>query len=206
MDEVDDRRASGSTDEASDEIVMFFLGPDGAPLDRHPAEGRRRTIAEVRQAFRQAIEADRLQDPSGLRRLGPRPVQGTGRPAKPGYRDEIVLTARSDPGDAVEAVTGGGLFEPAIRRLEVDAASLTRRRYELAWDAVVDVHPWQHRSVRVRLYASPSLNVTVLSLTPHRQRRAARRGFLRVGNRVMNDLRDRLDGLVEERRRANLLR
>ena len=64
-------------------------------------------------------------------------------------------------------------------------------------DARIALWPWQQRRVRLRLYASPSLNVTVLALSPTKARSAARRRFLRVGNRVMNELRDRLDAAVD---------
>jgi hypothetical protein len=70
-------------------------------------------------------------------------------------------------------------------------------RYELSWQAVLRVSPWQKRSVRLRLYASPSLNVSVLSLVPPQQRSAAKSSFLRVGLKVMNQLRDRLDERVD---------
>ena len=79
----------------------------------------------------------------------------------------------------------------------VETASITSRRYELAWDARIALWPWEHRRVRLRLYASPSLNVTVLALSPTKSRAAARRRFLHVGNRVMNELRDRLDAMVD---------
>lgn|GEM_PF-630070 len=179
--------------EATPEIVMFFLGPEGELVDADPNSPPRRTLADVRRAWRTALEVERRQDPFGRNRLAPRPVQGSGRPARPGYRDEILVTSRRSPDLAVAEAVRGDLFEPPLDRLEVDAASLRSRRYELSWDATLRVRPWGHRPVRVRLYASPSLNVTALAMSPQRPRRAARSSFLRVGNSVMNALRDRLD-------------
>ena len=92
--------------EAAPEIVMFFLGPDGEFLDEDPHAAPRRTLADVRRAWRAALESEATHDPFARNRLGPRPVQGTGRPAKTGYRDEIIVTARSSPERAVAAAVG----------------------------------------------------------------------------------------------------
>lgn len=172
---------------------MFFLGPQGEFVEDDPNAPPRRTLADVRRAWRAALEVERRQDPYGRNRLAPRPVQGTGRPARPGYRDEILVTSRSSPDLAVTEAVHGDLFDPPIDRLAVDGSSMRSRRYELSWDAVLRVRPWQQRRVQLRLYASPSLNVTALALSPQRPRRAARSSFLRVGNEVMNAVRDRLD-------------
>jgi len=182
--------------EAPPEIVMFFLGPDGEFLDEDPHAAPRHTIADVRRAWHAALESEARHDPFARNRLGPRPVQGTGRPAKSGFRDEIIVTARSGPERAVAVAVRSGLFSPPVNRLVVDESSMTSRRYELAWDARITLWPWQRRPVRLRLYASPSLNVTVLALSPPKARPAARRRFLRIGNQVMNELRDRLDAVV----------
>lgn len=172
---------------------MFFLGPQGEFVEDDPSMPPRRTLADVRRAWRAALEVERRQDPFGRNRLAPRPVQGSGRPAKPGYRDEILVTSRRSPDLAVAEAVHGGLFDPSVDRLDVDMSSLRSRRYELSWDATLRVRPWQQRRVQVRLYASPSLNVTALAMSPQRPRRVARSSFLRVGNSVMNSLRDRLD-------------
>ena len=184
--------------EAEPEIVMFLLGPEGTIVDPESHDVLRRTLTEVRRAWNAALEAERgeliVRD-----RLGPRPVQGTGRPAKAGYRDEIMVTARSRPERAVEAAVRSTQFPPPVGRLEVERSSITSRHYELAWDARIALWPWQHRRVQLRLYASPSLNVTVLALSPVKARAAARRRFLRVGNRVMNEVSHRLDDLVAQK-------
>jgi len=192
-----DARLLESGTEAPPEIVMFFLGPDGEFLHEDPHAAPRRTIADVRRAWHTALETEAAHDPFARNRLGPRPVQGTGRPAKSGYLDEIVVTARSSPERAVSVAILPALFSPPVSRLDVDESSITSRRYELDWDARIALWPWQQRRVRLRLYASPSLNVTVLALSPTKARAAARRRFLRVGNRVMNELRDRLDAAVD---------
>ena len=169
-------------------LLMVTRGPTG---DRHvlPRAGRRvprrgsARGAPPDDRRRAAGMAHRARNRGGARsvprnRLGPRPVQGTGRPAKSGYLDEIVVTTRSSPERAVWVAILPALFSPPVSRLVVDESSITSRRYELDWDARIALWPWQQRRVRLRLYASPSLNVTVLALSPTKPRPAARRRFL----------------------------
>ena len=189
--------------EATPEIVMFFLGSDGQFVDEDPSAAPRRTIADVGRAWRATLEVERRQDPYGRNRLAPRPVQGTGRPSKPGYRDEILVTSSASPELAVAEAVRGEFFDPPLSRLVVDVESLRSRRYELSWDATLQVWPWQRRPVTVRMYASPSLNVTALAMSPPKPRRVARPRFLRVGNRVMTSLRDRLDQRIRASTSAN---
>ena len=177
---------------------MFFLGPDGEFIDHEVPDTPHRTLADIGRAWRTALEAEARADPA-FRRLGPRFVQGTGRPTRAGYRDEIIVTAAARPASAVAVAVGSPWLSPPTAGLAIDESSLTSRRYELTWDALMTLRPWHRRRVRLRLYASPSLNVTVLALTPVASRQAARRRFLRVGNRAMNDLRDRLDRAVAAR-------
>jgi len=193
VDPTDDPDRRDERAEATPEIVMFFLGPQGEFVDDDPNAPPRRTLADIRRVWRTAVEVERRQDPFGRNRAAPRPVQGTGRPAKPGYRDEILVTSRRSPDLAVAEAVRGDFFDPPLDRLDVDVTSLRSRRYELSWNATLRVRPWQRRPVQVRFYASPSLNVTALAMSPQRPRRAARSSFLRVGNTVMTALRDRLD-------------
>ena len=113
--------------EAPPEIVMFFLGPDGEFLHEDPHVAPRRTIADVRRAWHTALETEAAHDPFARNRLGPRPVQGTGRPAKSGYLDEIVVTALSSPERAVSVCDFSGPVlaagEPFGRRRVVDHQS-----------------------------------------------------------------------------------
>lgn len=180
---------------ASPEIVMFFLGPDGEPLT-DPDGPPQRTIGDVYRTWRRAIEEEREQEEFHRYRPPDRKVQGIGKPGKTGYRDEIVVTLRSTPMHAVTEAIGGTLFDPPINRLTIDTGSVETSRYELRWRALIQISPWQRRAATLRLYASPSLNVSVLSLRPVKPRGIARRSFLRVGLRVMNRLRDRVDERV----------
>lgn len=182
--------------EVDTDIVMFLLGPDGELLDGDPPDRSGWTMADVVRAFNESRQTELAQDPLGRNRRGPRSVQGTGRPAKAGYRDEIMVTLRSSPADAIAEAVRGDFFDPSIPRLQVDRTSLNSSRYEMSWAAKLRGWGWQAREVRIRLYPSPSLNVTALAMTPYRPRRVARNSFLRSGKRVMSELRDRLDDEV----------
>jgi hypothetical protein len=187
---------------ASPEIVMFFLGPDGEPLS-DPDVPRQRTIGEVYRTWREALDEEREDEEYHRHRPPDRKVQGIGRPGKTGYRDEIVVTPRSAPMPAVTEAIEGNLFEPPIDWLRIDLESIQTNRYELRWRVQIRISPWQRRRATLRLYASPSLNVSVLSLRPLKPRGIARTKFLRVGLRVMNRLRDRIDERVDIRSEAD---
>ncbi len=183
---------------ASPEIVMFFLGPDGEPSQPEP-EPTPRTLGEIYRTWRTALAEERDREEFNRTRPVARQVHGTGRPGKAGFRDEIVVTIRSSPMEAVAEALTGAVFDPPIPRLSVDESSLRASRYELSWHARIRVSPWLTRDARLRLYASPSLNVSVLSLFPLKQRPIAKSSFLRKGLRVMNALGARIDERVADR-------
>jgi hypothetical protein len=89
------------------------------------------------------------------------------------------------------ALTSGALDVAPC--LQVDRDSLAARHNELRWDARLRTMPWRRRAAHLRVYGSPSANVTVLTLSPLRPRKVATRAFLRRGMRAMTALRDQLD-------------
>ena len=186
----------------------WHRGPTG---DRHvlPRAGRR--VPSTRIRTRRPAGRSPTCGGHGTPRSKPRrrTIRSRGiasardRSRAPDVRPSPATSTRSSsprvpvPERAVSVAILPALFSPPVSRLDVDESSITSRRYELDWDARIALWPWQQRRVRLRLYASPSLNVTVLALSPTKARPAARRRFLRVGNRVMNELRDRLDAAVD---------
>ncbi len=181
---------------ASPEIVMFLLGPDGQELTGESPPPAR-TLGEVYRAWRAVLDEEREEEDFHRFRPVARQVQGIGRPGKQGYRDEIVVTLRSRPVESVTQALRSDIFDPPPRWLLVEPGSREVGRYELAWRVELRVWPWRTRAAKLRLYASPSLNVTVLSLFPRKPRNVAKRRFLRRGLRVMNALRDRIDDGVQ---------
>jgi hypothetical protein len=184
--------------DALPEIVMFFLGPDGELLDTE-AHTEPRSISDVVRAWKYALDVESQQEGSYRNRDLARQVQGTDRPGRPGFRDEILLTLRTGPVSAVTEALRPDVFSPPINRLQIEESTLNVGRYELSWQSVLRVSPWQKRQVKLRLYASPSLNVSVLSLRPPQQRSSAHRTFLRIGLRTMNELKDRIDERADVR-------
>jgi hypothetical protein len=91
------------------------------------------------------------------------------------------------------------VFSPDLRRLHVDVATLRSGGREMAWDAVLRAPLWRRRPTTLRLWASPSSNVSVLTLTPKKPHKVARNGFIRAGLRALHDLGARIDAAAEAR-------
>jgi len=114
-----------------------------------------------------------------------------------GHPEEILVTMRCRPPVARDIATASPVFSPDLRRLRVDVTTLRRDRRELAWDAVIRAPLWRRRPATLRLWASPSSNVSVLTLTPKKPHKVARRGFIRAGVRALHDLSARIDAEAE---------
>ena len=183
--------------EVSPEIVMFFLGPDGEFLADDPHAAPRHTLADVRRAWHAALESEAAHDPFAAQPAGPATGAGHRTSVQVGLPRRDRRHRECEPGSARSRPRSC----PSCSRRPSAVCSSTSRRSRAAATSSpgtrgLALWPWQHRPVRLRLYASPSLNVTVLALSPAKARPAARRRFLRVGNRVMNELRDRVDAAV----------
>ncbi len=195
------RHRAGAPDEgaATDEIIMFVLGDDGEPdLGAPPPLPSLRERLGLVPTVPPVADIDQTQP-----RLTPgaRLGQAVDEPRRSGFPEEILVTLHADPATTAERALAGTAFRSAPRLL-VDRSSLRVRRNDVLWRCTLRTGPWRRRPATVRLYGSPSANVTVLTLSPERPRRVATRGFLRVGLRVMTELRDRLAAEVAEARRV----
>jgi hypothetical protein len=114
-----------------------------------------------------------------------------------GHPEEILVTMRCRPPVARDIAAAVHVFSPDLRRLRVDVSTLRRGRRELTWDAVLRAPIWRRRPATLRLWASPSSNVSVLTLTPKKPHKVARRGFIRAGVRALHDLSARIDAEAE---------
>jgi hypothetical protein len=178
---------------------MFVLGADGEPVldppDRPAPTLRERLglmptvppIAEIEQTRPRLTPAGRVG-------------HGLDEPRRSGFPEEILVTLHADPVAAARRALDGAVFERPPSRLQVDRGSLRARRNDLLWRCTLRTGRWRRRPAMIRLYGSPSSNVTVLTLSPDRPRRIAARGFLRVGLRTMTELRDRLAAEVLDAR------
>lgn len=172
---------------------MFLIGSDDDRDDARDDDRRHRRLAE-RLGIAPTLPPVPAIDQAALRLTpGARVVRGLDEPRRSGLPEEILVTLHADPGRAADVAVRGGLLARGTGRLQVEATSLSARHNELRWTATLQTTPWRRRPATLRLYGSPSHNVTILTLTPHRARRVATRSFLRIGMRSMTDLRDRLD-------------
>lgn len=109
-----------------------------------------------------------------------------------GCLEEIQVSVLAHPVDAVEYIADHELLD-GIGSLVVDPSSEERADKQIAWNAGLRTTPWSQRAARLRLYGSPSANVTVITLTPCRSRRFGVRLFLRSGLRVLFELQEQVE-------------
>jgi hypothetical protein len=122
------------------------------------------------------------------------PRQGTGtwpngeRAVRLGHAEEILITLASKPFEAMDVARLSGVFDPPIRGLRVDLDSRRDGDFEVSWNAALHTAPLRWRAASLRLYASPSLNVTVLTIVPNKARTVSSRLFVRFGLRAARQL------------------
>lgn len=121
------------------------------------------------------------------------------RRSRSGHAEEIQLTLRNRP--AVAQITAEQMtdLDSTARRLRVDVTTIRRNDREISWDAVLRAPVWRRRRATLKLFASPSSNVSVLTLVPTRPHRVARKHFLRTGIRALEDVCRRIDAAVDAR-------
>ena len=178
---------------------MFFVGEDGSPLVEHEEPDRPRpTLAEWLGVVPTEPPIPDIDQTNSNLVPGMRPGQGVDAPRRTGFHEEILVTLHADPVDSIQtALTSRAL--DATPRLHIDRTSLAARHNELRWEARLRTLPWRRRAAHLRVYGSPSANVTVLTLSPLRPRRVATRSFLRSGMKAMVELRDQLDRDIRDR-------
>jgi hypothetical protein len=121
------------------------------------------------------------------------PRQGTGtwpngeRAVRLGNAEEILITLPTNPFAAMDVARSGKPFAPAIPGLRVALDSRSDGDFEVSWNGALRA-PIRWRKVSLRLYASPSLNVTVMTIVPDKARKISSRSFVRVGLRVARQL------------------
>ena len=196
------------------DFVMYVVGPDGELID--PSDRPHRPPPPtIRELGRAAVDAGRATVHAGrdgvearraalfeerllreVQRLGPEVRAGRelDRPRRAGFPEEIIVTLATRPSTARPAAVRGEQFTRPIRRLQVDAPSQRVKPREVSWRAVLRTGPLRKRRATLRFFASPSSNVSVLTLIPAKPHRVHTRAFIRAGLRAMNELKDRLDG------------
>ena len=187
---------------------MYVVGPDGELVDPGKPPGTSPPCApRLRELGRAAVVAGRegfesrrtaLLEERVLRevqRLGPEGRSGRelDQPRRAGFPEEISITLAVGPTEARPAALRGDPFTRPVRRMRVDAASQRVKAREVSWRAVLRTGPLRRRRATLRFFASPSSNVSVLTLIPAKPHRVHTRAFIRAGLRAMNELKERLD-------------
>jgi hypothetical protein len=132
------------------------------------------------------------------------PRQGTGtwpngeRAVRLGNAEEILITLSANPFSAMNVARAGRVFDPEVRHLRVDTTTRRDGDFELSWNGALRA-PIRWRKVSLRLYASPSLNVTVMTIVPERARKISSRSFVRVGLRSARELASRIEAELVQR-------
>ena len=124
--------------------------------------------------------------------------QGTGtwpngeRAVRLGNAEEILITLPSNPFAAMDVARTSAVFEPSISGLRVDLDSRRDGDFEVSWKAALRA-PVRWRNVSLRIYASPSLNVTVMTIVPNKARKISSRWFVRLGLKAAHQLASQIE-------------
>jgi hypothetical protein len=179
-----ERPATDQADPDVIEIAMFVTSIEVPERELVPDHDDEHTVAAV--------------DPVLL------PRQGTGtwpngeRAVRLGNAEEILITLPTNPFAAMDVARSGKPFAPSIPGLRVALDSRSDGDFEVSWDCALRA-PIRWRKVSLRLYASPSLNVTVMTIVPDKARKISSRSFVRVGLRVARQLARKIEAQIEVR-------
>ena len=150
-----------------------------------------RMVRDAARDMHNQAKADRAL--AVANRPGPSMLQSD----RKGAGDDIIHAVRADPVLAITAMLGAGPLDPPIPGLRVTLSSRVADHRGVTWAA--SVRPplaLRRRRARLRVYPSPSTNVTFIELIPDRPRRRRSGGFIRAGVRISETLGNRLIALA----------
>lgn len=196
------KRPNPNRQSSQDQIEVILLNPDGTELgsDRRGAgdDVAGHGTAESRPDLGAAVAA-------GLRQLGrttatpgPRAGGTSDRVTRQGCDEEVVTPVLVPPALAARMVIERDFFRHPTVGLTVDPKSLERDRFGLRWRARLRTGHLSRRAANLRLYPSPSHNLTVLELIPVARRFLRTGSFVRRGVPAMSELAARLGQLTVE--------
>lgn len=182
---------------ADDDVVM--TAAERFEIEERRRTERRRRIVDV---FGEPVGSMAIADGAVRhRRRGEHGSVPLDQNRSAGCREEIQVTMLVHPSVATELICGEGVLATATR-LDVDAGSERRGANQLTWDVRLRTRPWSSRRSRLRLYGSPSSNVTVMTLTPERSRRRGARRFVSVGLATMTRMSETVERRADARHSA----
>ncbi len=188
------RHGTGVGDETLPESVVYVPGPDGEPVELPPPPTATETLRGISSRVGHHLEHLREFHAASGQRMGP----STDRPDRRGACEEVLVPLLLDPARAAAAAADGSLFSAPLGRLQVSPATLCADDRGLSWAAGVRTGWFTRRAATLRMYPSPSANVTVLELIPDRPRLLRTRAFVRAGVESMRELATRLSRTVTQ--------
>lgn len=131
-------------------------------------------------------------DPAMIARQGTGTWPNGDRAVRLGNAEEILITMAANPFAVMGVARTGRVFDPPIQGLHIDFDSRRDGDFEVSWTAALRA-PLRWRKVSLRIYASPSLNVTVMTIVPDKARQISSRWFVRLGLRAARQLARQID-------------
>lgn len=172
------------------EINMFVVAPQQRAVVRESFDGSPDDID---------IDIDQdapSVDPVLLLRQGTGTWPNGERAVRLGNAEEILITLPTNPFAAMDAARSAMLDMAEIPRLRIDRDSQRSGEFEVQWSAALRA-PIRWRKVSLRLYASPSLNVTVMTIVPVKARKISSHWFVRNGLRTAREFGRRVTAEAE---------
>ena len=170
------------------ELIIWFPGPDGRPIESEPPRSTEEVLRDAYHAVKPKFDQVRERGSTP----GFRPGGFADRPARSGVRGEVVTSLLVRPRRAAGIAEKGDLFDPPLRGVKVDERSAAKAGPGLSWPVTVRTGMLSSTRATLRLQPSPSANLTVLELLPDRLSRWRERSFVRVGVTAVDQLAGRL--------------
>ncbi|MEM7285941.1 MAG: hypothetical protein AAF480_06280 [Actinomycetota bacterium] len=187
--------SSGGTDVATEtlpELEVFVVDDDGH-LHGEEEDQLPTALDIIRMVRDAALEIHNQAKADRAMATANRPGPSMQQSDRKGAGDDVIHAVRADPEIAITAMLDATPLSPPIRGLQVTIASRVADHRGVTWKASVrpPFSP-RRRRARLRVYPSPSTNITFIELIPDRPRRRRSAGFIRAGNRITEILGNRL--------------
>lgn len=184
------RQSGGVPEQLDEEITMYVIDAPTTFAPAFDADDVDNDAADTETAPKL------LEDPALVQRSGTGAWPNGDRAVRTGSCEEVLITVAGDRLNRLGDSDPNELFAPRLKRLDVDLSSLRRAEHELAWDVRVRTLPGRRRRASMRVYSSPSGNVTVLTLVPATTSKVFPTAFIRAGLRSMRQVGTRLETLT----------
>jgi len=183
-------RFTRSASEELPTIEMFAIGSDGEPIG--PEAPPTAAASDVWEQMGPVVEPG--HEPRHFRaKSGSRLGTDEGRVARRRSPEDVVQPSSIRPSAAERAILEGSLFTEPLPQLEVDQRSLVLDNFGATWKTTLHTGFLRRRHARLRIYPSPSRNLTVIALIPTRRRRTHGERFVRNGVSAIQTLSRRLE-------------